>query len=49
MEGDTQEEKERKEGESVLGAAPRAAECHHICIKPVSVSGSTCWLSKRQL
>lgn len=49
MERDTQEGKERKEGESVLGVAPRAAVCHHICIKPVSVSGSTCWLSGRQL
>lgn len=46
----TQEEKGKKVGgESILSFVPWATACHHICIKPVSCSGSTCWLSERLL
>ncbi len=36
-------------GESILSFMPRASACHHICIKPVRSSKSTCWLSEQLL
>lgn len=43
------ERKEVEGVESILSFAPQATACHHICIKPVRSSRSTCWLSEQPL
>lgn len=49
MEKHTGGKRKKGGGESILSFVPRAMACHHICIKPVSSSGPTCWLSERLL